>query len=123
MNQEQRDRLVVLRKALKGLITRLEASRELGVTLRHVKRLVKRLAAAGDACVVHGLNGKPSPKRKAELRKQAVEILAEPVYAGFGPTLAAEYLRDKHAIQVSKEALRQWMSEDGLWKPKRSKPE
>ena len=123
MNQEQRDRLVVLRKAQKKLITQAEASRELGVTVRQVKRLMKRLAAEGDACVVHRLKGKPSPKRKAEERKRAVEILAEPVYAGFGPTLAGEYLREKHAIQISKEALRQWMSEAGLWKPRRAKPE
>ena len=121
MNQEQRDRLVVLKKCGKGMLTQAEASRELGVTVRHVKRLVKRLRAEGDACVIHGLKGKPSGRRKTETRKQALAVLSEPVYAGFGPTLAAEYLRDKHGIEVSKESLRQWMNEAGLREPKRAK--
>jgi transposase len=123
MNQAQRDRLVVLNKCGKGVVTQAEASLELGVTVRHVKRLVKRWKAEGDACVIHGLRGKPSARRKIEVRQQALAVLREPVYAGFGPTLAAEYLRDKHKIEVSKEALRQWMSEAGLWKPKRAKAE
>lgn len=123
MNQAQRDRLVVLKKCGKGLLTQAGAAGELGVTVRHVKRLVKRLKAEGDGCVIHGLKGKPSARRKTETREKALGVLAEPVYAGFGPTLAAEYLRDKHKIEVSKEALRQWMSEAGLWKPKRAKAE
>ena len=123
MNQAQRDRLVVLRKCRKGLLTQVEASRDLGLTVRHVKRLVKRWKDEGDACVIHGLRGKPSARRKTEVQEKALAVLSEPVYAGFGPTLAAEYLRDKHTIQVSKEALRQWMSAAGLWKPKRAKAE
>ena len=36
-------------------------------------------------------------------------ILSQPVYRGFGPTLAAEYLAKKHEIEVSRETVRQWM--------------
>ena len=36
-------------------------------------------------------------------------ILSQPVYRGFGPTLAAEYLDKKHEIEASKETVRQWM--------------
>ena len=39
-------------------------------------------------------------------------------YRDFGPTLAAEYLGEQHKIAVGKETLRQWMIEDGIWKPK-----
>lgn len=123
MNQAQRDRLVVLKKVRRGLLTQVEASRELGVTARHVKRLVKKLALEGDRCVIHGLKGKPSRRRKDEQRRRALAILGEPVYEGFGPTLAAEHLRDQHDIRVSKEALRQWMSQAGLWTPESAKPE
>lgn len=123
MNQAQRDRLVVLKKVRRGLITQVEASRELGVTARHVKRLMKKLAVEGDRCVIHGLTGKPSRRRKDEVRQRALAILAVPVYEGFGPTLAAEHLREQHGLRISKEALRQWMSEAGLWKARRAKPE
>jgi hypothetical protein len=37
--------LVTLKKAKNRLITQAEAARELGVRVRHIKRLVRRLAA------------------------------------------------------------------------------
>jgi hypothetical protein len=39
-------------------------------------------------------------------------------YADFGPTLAAEMLAERHGLTVSRETLRKWMSEAGLWLPK-----
>src|SRR6266508_2564960 len=93
MTQADRDRLVTLKKAKKKLITQGEAAEELGVSRRHVKRLLKALKKRGDKAVIHGLRGKPSKRRIAEsIEKEAVKILSAEVYAGFGPTLAAEYL-------------------------------
>ena len=40
MTQADRDRLVTLRKGKKKLITQREAAEELGVSVRHVKRLL-----------------------------------------------------------------------------------
>ena len=40
MTQADRDRLVRLRKTKKRLITQRQAAEELGVSVRHVKRLV-----------------------------------------------------------------------------------
>ena len=47
-----------------------------------------------------------------------MKILSAPVYQGFGPTLATEYLNKKHGIEVSKETVRQWMMAEGLWQSK-----
>ena len=47
---------------------------------------------------------------------EAVTILSDPVYRGFGPTLAAEYLHKRHQITVSKETVRQWMMKARLWR-------
>ena len=33
----------------------------------------------------------------------------------FGPTLATEVLLEKHGVKVSRETLRKWMVEEGLW--------
>jgi hypothetical protein len=52
----------------------------------------------------------------AELEGRAISVLSEPVYRGFGPTLAAEYLQQRHQITVSKETVRQWMTKARLWK-------
>jgi hypothetical protein len=44
-------------------------------------------------------------------------------YGDFGPTLAAEYLAERHGIQVSKETLRQVLMAAGVWKRKRRRVE
>src|SRR3954452_6360226 len=110
MTQADRDRLVTLRKAKKKLITQREAAEELGLSVRQVKRLLYRLKKHGDKAVIHALRGKPSNRRIDEaVEREAVKILSAPVYEGFGPTVAAEYLANKHGIEVSKETARQWM--------------
>jgi len=121
MTQADRDRLVTLKKAKKKLITQREAAEELGVSTRHVKRLLHALKKRGDQAVIHGLRGKPSNRRIAEAtEKAAVKTLSAEVYQDFGPTLASDYLRKKHGIDASKETVRQWMIRGKLW---RAKPE
>jgi Helix-turn-helix domain len=116
MTQAERDRLVALKKAKKKLITQKQAAEEIGVTERQVRRLLRRLRAKGDRAVLHDLRGRASNRRlPAELERQAVRILSDPLYRGFGPTLASEYLAKKHQITVSKETVRGWMAKAGLW--------
>ena len=99
MTQADRDRLVTLKKAKKKVITQREAGVELGLSTRQVKRLLYAMKKRGDKVVIHGLRGKPSNRRiDKEIEEEAVKILSAPVYAGFGPTLAAEYLRKKHGL-------------------------
>jgi transposase-like protein len=87
-----------------------------------VKRLLHALKKHGDQAVVHGLRGHRSNRRIEErIEKQAVKTLSAPVYEGFGPTLAAEYLRKRHGIEASKETVRQWMMRGKLWRGKREK--
>jgi transposase len=122
MTQADRDRLVTLRKTKKRLITQRQAAEELGVSVRHVKRLLYALRKRGDKAVVHGLRGKPSNQRIAKsVEEEAMQILSADLYKGFGPTLASEYLADKHDIEVSKETLRQWMIRAKLWRAKEQK--
>jgi transposase len=117
MTQAERDRLVALKKAKKKLITQKQAAEEIGVTERQVRRLLRKLRRKGDRAVLHELRGRPSNRKlAAELEQGAITVLSDPVYRGFGPTLAAEYLGGRHEITVSKETLRQWMTKAGLWK-------
>src|SRR3954447_7597627 len=59
MTQAERDRLVALKKAKKKLITQRQAADELGITERHVRRLLRELKRRGDKVVAHGLLGAP----------------------------------------------------------------
>jgi hypothetical protein len=122
MTQGERDRLVALKKAKKKLITQREAAAELGITERQVRRLLHELKRRGDKAVVHALRGLPSNRKvDVETQQKAVEILSRPVYLGFGPTLASEYLAKKHKIQVSRETARQWMIEAKLWRARKQR--
>ncbi len=135
MTQAERDRLVALKKAEKKVITQKQAAEEIGVTERQVRRMLRKLRRKGDQAVIHELRGRASNRRlPAETEQRAITILSAPVYRGFGPTLAAEYLHKLHQITVSKETLRQWMAKAGLrraghrrlvevhpWRPRRSR--
>jgi len=122
MTQADRDRLVALKKAKKNLITQREVAEELALSIRQVQRLLHELQQRGDKAVVHGLRGQPSNRQIEEkIEQQAMQILAAPEYAGFGPTLAAEYLGSQHDIEASKETVRQWMMRAKLWRGKKAK--
>ena len=124
MTQAERDRLVALKKAKKKLITQQQAAEELGITERHVRRLLRALKRRGDKVVVHALRGLPSNRKlSADTEREAIAILSQPVYRGFGPTLASEYLAKKHKIDVSRETVRQWMIKAKLWRPEKQRIE
>jgi hypothetical protein len=124
MTQRDRDRLVVLNKALKKLITQRQAAEELGLSDRQVRRLLVRMKEVGDRAVIHGLRGRASNRKLSEqARSKAVATLSQEVYRGFGPTLAREYLAKKHKLPIGREALRQLMIGAGLWRSRRQKIE
>ena len=124
MTQRDRDRLVVLKKAQKKLITQGQAAKELEISERHVRRLLVKLREAGDKSVIHGLRGRASNRKLSEgTRAKAIRILSCEVYRGFGPTLASEYLARKHKLGIGREALRQLMKQAGLWRSRRQKVE
>ena len=60
--------------------------------------------------MVHELRGRASNRKlSAEKRAEAVRILSQQVYRGFGPTLAAEYLAKRHQLTIGRESLRKIM--------------
>ena len=71
MSQKERDTLKVLHGVLAGERSQAEAARLLRRSVRHVRRLQRRLEAQGDGALVHGLRGRPS-NRRADLRCFAV---------------------------------------------------
>jgi DNA-binding Lrp family transcriptional regulator len=124
MSQKERDRLKVLNEANKGQITQKQASAQLGVSERQVRRLTARLKSEGDKAVIHRLRGRVSNRRIGdEIRQRALEELSQPECADFGPTFATEHLRKRHGIVVGRDTVRKWMSEANLWHPRRQKIE
>ena len=93
----------------------------LGLARRQVFRLLARLRADGPAGLISRKRGRPSNRRFDDaFRARVIAIVCER-YADFGPTLAAEYLAEEHAITISHESLRKLMIEAGLWTSKRAR--
>ena len=89
LTQKERDRLE--QQAKRKQITQRRAAELMQVSERWVRKLLRRMKTEKDRVVVHKLRGKPSnPRLSAELRDGIVKILSDPVYAGYGPTLARE---------------------------------
>jgi len=120
MSERELRRLEVLSRVVSGGLGQAQAGIELSLTVRQVRRLQRRYEAQGAAGLVSGHRGKPSNRRLSEALKQAVLSRVEARYPDFGPTLAAEYLREE-GLCVGKETLRQWMQEAGVWKARRKR--
>lgn len=124
MTQKDRDRLVVLKKVTAGLITQKQASLEIKLSERQVRRMIRKVRANGDKAVIHGSSGRTGNRKIADTVKQAaLTTLSQEVYQGFGPTLAAEYLASDHALSVGRETLRGWMIGAKLWRAKQKRVE
>ncbi len=96
-------------------------SRAVGAGERQVRRLLARMRKEGDRGLVHKLRGRKSKRRIAEgVERRAKEVVARE-YKDFGPTRAAEYLATQHGLAVSRETLRKWMMQAGLWKRRKQR--
>jgi hypothetical protein len=95
----------------------------MGVTERWVRKLLARIRKQGDRAVMHRLRGRSSNRKIPDgVRKKAVGLVQRE-YRDFGPTLASEYLAERHKVRVSRETLRGWMIQAQLWKPRRARIE
>ncbi len=116
MSKRELQRIEVLSEVVSGHRTITQAAASvLSVTPRHVHRLLRRLRAGGGAALAHKARGRPSNNRIAAGVRDYALALVRDRYADFGPTLAAEVLAQQHGLTVSRETLRTWMAEAGLW--------
>lgn len=116
MSHGELSRYDTLRRFERGELRIEDAAQLLGVCRRQVYRLVDRLRAGGPEALVSWKRGRPSNRAfKSELRKRVLDLVREQ-YHDFGPTLAVEYLAEQHQITISRETLRRWMIQAGLWK-------
>jgi len=118
MSRKEVDRLGVIQQVAGKQLRQKEAARQLGLSVRQIKRLVQRYRAEGAAGLTSRRRGKRPNNAISEAVRQEILDLVRSHYSDFGPTLACERLAKRHHYLISVETLRQWMIADGLWKPK-----
>ena len=119
MSQQELKRVEVIALRRAGQINQAEAARRLGLTVRQVRRLEAKVAARGAKGLRSARRGHPSHRRVPAATVVKVSNLIRRHYRDFGPTLATEYLAERHAITLSKETVRQIMTAAKLWRPQR----
>ncbi len=118
MSHKEIDRLMVIEQCDNRTIRQSVAARQLGISARHLRRLLKRYRTEGAAGLVYRRRGQAANNAIADnVRLQALSLLVTH-YHDFGPTLAHEYLTEQHGLQFSVETLRQWMIVEGCGKAK-----
>ena len=121
MSTKELNRLEVMQKLEEKRMRQQEAASILGVSVRHVKRLLQSYRQLGAQGLVSKRRGRASNNRLCgETRQQALTLL-QSKYKGFGPTLACEKLVELDGLKISDESVRQMMITEGLWKPKKAR--
>jgi hypothetical protein len=116
MSSKERDRYRVLNGVVEGRVTQIQAAELLNITDRQVRNLVDRMKTLGAQGLVSRKRGRPSNRRLPESLKHRVLSIVKEQYHGFGPSFVSEKLQERHKVKISKETIRHWMLDVGLWK-------
>lgn len=122
MTTRELDRLKVIHQVLQHKLTWREAAAQLRLSVRQIGRWCGRVRTAGHQGIIHRLRGRSSNHQLPRGRLAKALELVRRHYPDFGPTFAAEKLRERHRLVLSPETLRQGMIRAGVWKPRCQRP-
>lgn len=112
-------RISTLQRIIDRKITQTEGGDLLNISSRQIRRLLRRYKSEGPHGLLPRFQGS-NRKIPEETKNKAIGLVKEKYY-DFGPTFAAEKLREVEELKVSKETLRQWMIQSELWRSKERK--
>lgn len=115
MSEHELNRIDVLGQVVDGRLDVRSAASLLNLSERQVFRLLRRFRKDGPSAIRHKARGRAPNNRIGTVKRAFALDLVRESYADFGPTLAAEMLEEHHGLTVSRETLRKWMIDDGLW--------
>lgn len=121
MSRKEISRVSVLDEVVAKMLTQVSASAKLGITDRHLRRILKNYKKFGPPALIHGLRGKLSNRATPQDKLDEAIKLVEDKYWDFGPTFAAEKLFENHDLKIDHDVLRHEMVRVGLWTVKERK--
>lgn len=121
MSVKEISRIEVVSKVLSKHITGLQAAETLGLSVRQVRRLIKKYKKNGPKGLISKKRGSRGNHRLLKATKDLAISLIKQHYSDFGPTLAHEKLTESHGLKISVGSVRSIMIEEELWIPKKTK--
>jgi len=115
MSERELNRIEVLSQVTQGRMAAVATANVLRRSRRQFHSLLKAFQSDGLGAIRHKARGRRSNNRMdPAVREFAVSFVREN-YIDFGPTFATEGLAEDHGLEVSRETLRKWMQDAGIW--------
>lgn len=104
----------VVAALLDGKMTNGEAAGALGLSVRQVKRIKKRVKEEGPSGIRHGNRERSSPRAFSKEFKDRIMALARKKYFDFNFSHMSEMLEERESMKINRETLRLWLRAEGF---------
>jgi transposase len=118
LTEKEQGRLMVINDVERGEVGGREAAAVLGISLRHMRRLI---AAYKEEGVVALAGRKPVNAIKEEVRRHVVDLAATR-YSGFNQQHFTELLAEREDIRLSRSSVRGILLGSGIRSPRKRRP-
>ena len=122
MTQKEQTRLQVLNSVLADQVPVCQAAEVLGVSERHMRRILAAYRKEGAAALAHGNRGRRPANTTTETKMTYVVHLARTRYAGTNHTHLTELLMEREGIDLSRSTVRRILVSAGVDSPRRRRP-
>ncbi|MDD5083137.1 MAG: ISNCY family transposase [Dehalococcoidales bacterium] len=122
LTEAEQGRLQVLNLVLQGGMGARGAAGILGLSERHVWRVLSAYRRGGAEVLAHGNRGQPPANRISEEVRQQVIELAQTKYRGFNHTHLTELLAEREGVALARSTVRGILVGAGLPSPRHRRP-
>ncbi len=122
LNEEEQRRILVLNEVNSGRLAAGRAAELLGLSVRHLRRMLAAYREEGAAAIAHGNRGRrPANAVDPGVKSRIIE-LARTKYSGFNHLHMSEKLIEEEKITVGRSSARRILAEAGLSSPRKRRP-
>jgi len=121
MTKKESERLIIINNLINGIIDGIEASKQIGVSTRQVRRIKAKVIKLGPKGIIHKSRGGKGNRSYSKEFLDKVKSILKTQYSYFTPTMAQEHLMTEYEIKLSIEKVRQLMIKEELWEPRKRK--
>jgi len=118
LTKKEQQRAHVLVQVVEGHLAVPDAARLLGLSFRHLRRLLAKVRQGGPAALAHRNRGRISPHRLAEVIRTQVLTLARTRYAGANDHHLTELLREHNGLILSRPTVQRLLRKAGIGSPR-----
>jgi transposase len=119
LNLKEQKRLLVLNRINQGKLNGEQGAELLGLSVRHVRRMLAAYREDGAGALAHGNRGRESTRRIEEGQRSRIVSLARADYAGVNQQHFTELLAEREQLPVSRSTVRRVLAEAGIPSPRK----